>query len=216
MADALIRTDALSPRERYQLLTSLVVPRPIGWLSTASAAGTPNLAPFSYFAALAATPMLVGASIGARRGLPKDTLANIRETRAFCVNIASAAFLDALNASSGEFAAEVDEFAVAGVALVPAEAVAAPAVAGCPAVLECRLFKEVELEGAANVLVIGEVVAVRLAEWLETVPGTRLVRTESLDPIARLWGDHYLLGGEIVSRARPAVDGHGRPHPPTP
>jgi flavin reductase (DIM6/NTAB) family NADH-FMN oxidoreductase RutF len=211
MPDALLRTDQLTPRERYQLLTSLVVPRPIGWLSTRSAAGAPNLAPFSYFAALSATPMLVGVSIGSRLGAPKDTLANIRATGAFCANVASTAFLDALNASAGEFAADVDEFAVAGVVLEEAQAVAAPAVVGCPAVLECRLFSEVELAGSANVLVIGEVVAVRLAEWLETVPGTRTVRTESLAPIGRLWGDHYVLGGEVVARPRPPVDGEGRP-----
>src|SRR3954463_16618920 len=107
-------TSALLPRERYQLLTSLVVPRPIAWVSTRSAAGEPNLAPFSYFAALSATPFLVGVSIGHRRGIPKDTLANVRESGAFCVNLATEARLSALNETSGEYPPGVDEFALAG------------------------------------------------------------------------------------------------------
>ena len=101
----------LPARARYQLLTSLVVPRPIAWVSSRSAAGQPNLAPFSYFAALSATPFLVGVSIGHRRGAPKDTLRNVRETGAFCVNLAAEARLSALNETSGEFPPEVDEFA---------------------------------------------------------------------------------------------------------
>src|SRR3954447_5712904 len=85
----------LPARARYQLLTSLVVPRPIAWVSSRSAAGQPNLAPFSYFAALSATPLLVGVSIGHRRGVPKDTLRNVRESGAFCVNLATEARLSA-------------------------------------------------------------------------------------------------------------------------
>ncbi|NIQ58759.1 MAG: flavin reductase family protein, partial [Gammaproteobacteria bacterium] len=76
--------------------TSLVVPRPIGWISTRSGEGVPNLAPFSYFAAISATPMLVSVSIGARRGEPKDTLRNIRETGAFCANIVTERHLEAM------------------------------------------------------------------------------------------------------------------------
>ena len=84
-----LRTEALEGRQRYRLLTSLVVPRPIGWIGSYDAGGQPNLAPFSYFNALAASPMLVGASVGMRRGAEpgsreeKDTLLNIRETEAF-------------------------------------------------------------------------------------------------------------------------------------
>ena len=74
----LFEPDALTRRERYQLITSLVVPRPIGWVSTWSAEGGANLAPFSFFYALAASPMLVGVSVGTRGGEPKDTLLNIR------------------------------------------------------------------------------------------------------------------------------------------
>ena len=200
-----VHTGEVSGRERYQLLTSLVVPRPIAWVSTRSAEGRPNLAPFSYFAALSATPMLVGVSVGHRRGAPKDTLRNVRETGAFCVNVVTEAQLREMNETSGEYPPEVDEFERAGLAMAAAESVDAPYVDGCPAVLECRLFREVELGDAPNTLLIGEVLRVRLSEELEVVPGTRFVDTESLHPVARLWGDLYSLIGEMSALPRPRL-----------
>jgi flavin reductase (DIM6/NTAB) family NADH-FMN oxidoreductase RutF len=196
-------TSVLGPRERYQLLTSLVVPRPIAWVSSRSAAGEPNLAPFSYFAALSATPFLIGVSIGHRRGVPKDTLRNVRETGAFCVNLAVEARLSALNETSGEYPPEVDEFARAGLPLAEGHAVAAPYVADSPAVLECRLFKEVELGPGDNALVIGEVLAVRLSDAVPLVPGTLFADTRAVRPVARLWGDLYALLGETPALSRP-------------
>lgn len=201
-----LETGALSARERYQLLTSLVVPRPIGWLSTRSAAGVRNLAPFSYFAALSAAPMLVGVSIGHRRGAPKDSLRNVRETGAFCVNVVTEGLLGAMNASSGDHPPEVDEFEVAGLRAAEAALVAAPYVAECPAVLECRLFREVDLGAAPNSLVIGEVVGVRLSPGLALVPGGLRVDPASLRPVGRLGGDLYFLPREIASLPRPVVE----------
>lgn len=196
-------TSALTGRQRYELLTSLVVPRPIAWLSTRSAAGQPNLAPFSYFAAVSATPFLVSVSIGHRRGAPKDSLRNIRETGAFCINVATEPQLAAMNETSGEYPPEVDEFTRAGLPVAEAESVDAPYVASSPAVLECRLFKEVELEGAANTLVIGEVLRVRLADDIPLAPGTLFADTTHLRPVARLWGDYYALVGDMPALPRP-------------
>jgi flavin reductase (DIM6/NTAB) family NADH-FMN oxidoreductase RutF len=199
----ILDTGALTNRERYQLLTSLVVPRPIAWVSTQSAAGARNLAPFSYFAAISATPFLVSVSIGSRRGEPKDTLRNIRETGAFCVNVVTEAQLPQMNATSGEYGAEVDEFVRAGLEAAQAEAVDAPYVADCPAVLECRLFKEVELEGSVNTLVIGEVLRVRLSDSAPLIPATLFADSVALRPVARLWGELYSTLGEIPALARP-------------
>jgi len=196
-------TSGLHARERYQLLTSLVVPRPIAWVSSRSAGGEPNLAPFSYFAALSATPFLVGVSIGHRRGVPKDTLRNVRETGAFCVNLAVEARLAALNETSGDYPPDVDEFARAGLSLAEARCVAAPYVADSPAVLECRLFKEVELGPGDNALVIGEVLAVRLSDAVPLVPGTLFADTRAVRPVGRLWGDLYALLGETPALPRP-------------
>ncbi len=202
-ADALLRVGELPPRERYQLLTSLVVPRPIGWISTRAADGTPNLAPYSYFAALSDSPMQVGVSIGRRASGPKDTLANIRARAAFCVNVVTVGHLEAMNATSAGYPPEVDEFAAADLALAEASSVEAPYVADCPAVLECRAVREVALDPAPNTLVIGEVVAVRLDPGLRFVEGTRFVHTASLRPVGRLWGEAYSILGEIRVLPRP-------------
>lgn len=196
---------ALSPRSRYEILTSLVVPRPIGWISTYASDGTPNLAPYSYFCALGSTPsILVGASIGHRRGgRPKDTLVNIRDTGAFCVNVVTEPLLEPMNATSAEFEPEVDEFREVGLAVGEASTVRAPFVADCPAVLECRFFREVDLGVAPNTFVIGEVSAVRLGPGLETRPGTHVADPASLRPVGRLWGSAYTLLGEIRELPRP-------------
>lgn len=198
-----IDVPALTRRDRYQLLTSLVVPRPIAWVSTRSSDGTPNLAPFSYYTAVSATPMLVAVSVGHRSGVPKDTLRNVREAGAFCVNLVTARHLEAMNETAAEVEPAADEFARAGLRFAEADAVAAPYVADAPAVLECRLFKDVELEGSSNVLLIGEVLRLRLAEEARLLPGTHNVDTLALQPVARLWGDLYALLGEVVELPRP-------------
>jgi flavin reductase (DIM6/NTAB) family NADH-FMN oxidoreductase RutF len=203
VATRLLETRVLSGKERYQLLTSLLVPRPIGWISSYSDAGVRNLAPFSYFAALSATPMYVGVSVGHRRAGPKDTLANVRSTRAFCVNVVTERHLQAMNATSADYSPDVDEFAAAGLTPADADHVYAPYVAACPAVLECALLKEVELEGAPNTLLIAEVMAVRLAPELVGEIGNRVVPPELLRPVGRLGSSAYALPGVVYHLQRP-------------
>lgn len=192
-------------RDRYHLMTSLVVPRPIGWVSTRSGSGVPNLAPFSYFNAVSATPMLVGVSIGHRRSIPKDTLRNIRETGAFCVNVVTEGQLEQMSLSSGEHPPEIDEFEVAGLPIAEAALVKAPYVANCPAVFECSLSQEVELKGGNASLVIGEVVRIHLASGLEMEEGTLRVTPQSLRPVARLGGDLYSTVREVMTIPRPQL-----------
>lgn len=198
-------TAALGGRERYQLLTSLVVPRPIAWVSTRSPQGRRNLAPFSYFAAVSATPFLVSVSIGSRGDVEKDTLRNIRQTGAFCVNLATEPDLARINETAGEYGPEVDEFERAGIAAAQADSVDVPYVADCPAVLECRTFKVVELEGSPNTLVLGEVLRVRLSDAIPLAPGTLFADTAALRPVARLWGDFYATIGDTPALPRPRV-----------
>lgn len=197
------RPSDLSGRDRYQLLTSLVVPRPIGWISTWTAEGVANLAPFSYFAALSASPMLVGVSVGHRPAGPKDTLVNVRARGAFCVNVVSDTLLEAMNATSADVPRGVDEFELAGVTRVASTVVDAPYVAEAPAVLECRVTQEVELPGAPNTLVIAEVVGVRVADHLPLVDGTLSVDPEALRPVGRLWGAAYAMPGGVRIIPRP-------------
>lgn len=192
----------LTGRDRYRLLTTLVVPRPIGWASTWSRDATPNLAPFSYFAALSSTPALVGISIGARKGAPKDTLENIRASCAMCVNVVTTDQLDAMNQTSAEVGPGENEFLLAGLEWRASPRVGAPYVVGSPAVLECELRKEVDLPGSSNVLLVAEVLGVRLAPHLLPNEGYA-VDPEHLRPVGRMGGDAYMLPAAFRRVPRP-------------
>jgi len=118
--------------DRYKLLTGLVVPRPIGWIGTLGQDGRPNLAPFSFFTVVAGTPPTVLFSPGRRTGTPKDTLANALAKGEFTVNVVDEPLAEAMNLTSGEYAAEIDEFALAGLDARPGDVVDAPLVLEAP------------------------------------------------------------------------------------
>lgn len=200
-----LRTEDLSARQKYRLQTSLVVPRPIAWVSTRAASGVPNLAPFSYFNAVAANPMLVMVSIGSREGRPKDSLQNIRDTGAFCVNLVTERHLEAMNLTSGEYGPDVDEFEVAGLEMGQASEVDAPYVVESPSVLECKLFKEVSLGGATTTLVIGEVLAIRLTPEARELWDNDFLDVRSWVPVGRLWAGLYTFVRDTRSLDRPEV-----------
>ncbi|MFT3688163.1 flavin reductase family protein [Paenirhodobacter sp.] len=143
---------------------AIVAPRPIGWISTRGAMGD-NLAPYSFFNAVAyVPPQVMFASTAAKsdREGTKDTVAQIRETGVFCVNMVTRALIDAMNATSAPLPAGEDEFTAAGIAKAPCETIDCPRVAEAPAALECRVTQIVPLLGAANVLVLGEVTGVHI------------------------------------------------------
>lgn len=198
-----IDPEGVSARERYALLTTLVVPRPIGWISTWSDEATANLAPYSYFAALSASPLLVGVSVGSRREGPKDTLVNLRRTGGFCVNVVSEPLLEVMNATSAEVPHGVDEFELVGLERGVSERVNAPYVAASPAVLECSVSREVELEGGVNTLVIGRVRGILLDPTLAPEDERSGVDPRRLRPVGRLGGAAYALPGEVRIIPRP-------------
>lgn len=146
---------------------AMVGPRPIGWISSQSASGVRNLAPYSFFNAFNYTPPIVGfASIGA-----KDSLHNIRETREFGWNLATRPLAERMNASCVAVPPEVDEFELAGLTPVASRGIAVPRVAESPVSFECRLTQIVQLEGVDGTkvptwLVLGEVVGVHIARHL--------------------------------------------------
>lgn len=146
---------------------AIVTPRPIGWISTRGADGSENLAPYSFFNAVAYVPpqvMFASTSAKEDRGDTKDSVANIRETGVFCVNIVEYAMRDAMNQTSGPWAKETDEFTLAGIERAACETIACSRVAGAPAALECRLTRIVPLEGEANFAVFGEVTGVHMRD----------------------------------------------------
>jgi flavin reductase (DIM6/NTAB) family NADH-FMN oxidoreductase RutF len=185
------------------LITSLVVPRPIGWISTWDDTGGANLAPYSFFNAISASPMLVAVSIGQRKGELKDTLLNLRRRGEFCMNVVTEPLLEALNATSAEVGPGVDEFELAGLGRAASQLVDAPYVAECPAVFECRVSQEVDLGESPNVLVIGEVVGVRLSGSLPMADGTMIVDSGVLGAVGRMSGAEYMLPREKRILPRP-------------
>lgn len=179
------------------------MPRPIGWISTWDEDRRANLAPYSFFNAISASPMLVAVSIGQRKGTLKDTLLNLRSRGEFCLNVVTEALLEAMNATSAEVGPEVDEFELAGLGRAASELVDAPYVAECPAVFECRVSQEVDLGESRNVLVIGEVVGVRLSDSLPMAEGTMTVDSGMLGAVGRMSGAEYMLPRETKILPRP-------------
>ncbi|KAA1376326.1 flavin reductase family protein [Aeromicrobium fastidiosum] len=142
----------------YALLNSLVVPRPIAWISTVSVDGIGNLAPHSFFSIACANPPIISwTSVG-----HKDTLANVLATGEFVVNLATLPDLDLVNATSASFDATIDECQELGIAMEPSERVAVPRVVSSPASLECALHSTIDL--GDSVLVLGDVVVVTVDE----------------------------------------------------
>ncbi|ROU03502.1 flavin reductase family protein [Histidinibacterium lentulum] len=182
---------------------AIVTPRPIGWISTRGADGRDNLAPYSFFNAVAYTPpMVMFASTSAKedRDDTKDSAANIRDTGVFAVNIVSYALRDAMNASSAGLPREADEFAHAGLAKAQCRTVDCPFVAEAPAVLECRLVEQVRLPGEANLVSFGEVTGVHIRD--EFLKDGRLDLT-LYQPLTRLGYQDYSRITELFPLRRP-------------
>lgn len=148
---------------RHDPLNAIVAPRPIGWIGSLNAAGVRNLAPYSFFNLFAYRPPIVGFASTER----KDSAANIAATGAFTWNLATRDLAEAMNASSATVAADVDEFALAGLEAAPSHLIAAPRVAASPVSFECRLTQQLELTDAGGAgtgawMTFGEVVAVHI------------------------------------------------------
>jgi flavin reductase (DIM6/NTAB) family NADH-FMN oxidoreductase RutF len=182
---------------------AVVSPRPIAWISSRGAGGQDNLAPYSFFNALAdQPPQVVFGSNDSKpdRDSTKDSLANIRETRVFCVNIVEFAARDAMNSSSASLPREVDEFAHAGVEKAPCETIACARVAGAPASLECRVSRIVRLAGPSNWAVMGLVTGVHLRDNCLVEGRFDVTRYQ---PMARLGYRDYAAVREVFSMLRP-------------
>jgi flavin reductase (DIM6/NTAB) family NADH-FMN oxidoreductase RutF len=194
------RDRELLPHDPFK---ALVAPRPIGWVSTLSADGAVNLAPYSYFNAVGNTPpMLLFSSDGM-----KDSATFAHETREFVWNFPTWALREAMNATSAGLARGESEFEHAGLELAPSRIVAVPRVAASPCALECRVTQTLELtdvEGHATDrhLVIGQVVGVHLDEAFIDERGQ--VDTAAMAPIARCgYTDEYAIVDSLFLMARP-------------
>ena len=184
-----------------QLMNSVILPRPIAFVTTVNAAGRVNAAPFSWFCALSSNPPLLGVSISPRDGGPKDTLRNVRETRELVVNVVTEAMAAQIVKASGDWPADVDELALVGLTAAPSDLVRPPRVAESPVSLECRLDREFAL--GESCFVVGEILRAHVRDEVLT---EGRVDVAKLRPLARLGGEQYTGLGELLRLPRPKVE----------
>jgi flavin reductase (DIM6/NTAB) family NADH-FMN oxidoreductase RutF len=180
----------LSAHERYKLLIGLVIPRPIAWISTWSANGVANCAPFSFFNVFSEDPPLCVIGINPRSdGAMKHSLKNIRRTGEFVVNLVDEATANAMHISSKEFPETVSEFEQTGLTTAPAKMVHHPRIAEAAASFECRLYQLLEISGTRQ-LVLGEMLLVHARDGVID-PHSKRISEEHYRPIGRLFADRY-------------------------
>ena len=182
---------------------SLVLPRPIGWISSIDPEGVVNLAPYSFFNAVCYLPPTVMFASGAGShddGL-KDSLRNVEATGEFVCNLSTWATREAMNQSSASVGPDVDELKMSGLNVMPSKLVKPPRVKEAPVHLECKHIRSVDLpnwsEKNRYVVVFGEVIGVHIDDQYITEEG--LVDVDQMKPIGRLGYDDYtLVGGETI------------------
>lgn len=182
---------------------AIVTPRPIGWISTRGSDGSENLAPYSFFNAVAYVPpqvMFASTSGKPDREKGKDSVANIIETGVFCVNIVEYAARDVMNVSSGPYGKETDEFKLAGIDRAECDTIACSRVADAPANLECKLTQIVDLPGEANIAVFGEVTGIHMRD---DCLKDGLFDVTKFQPLSRLGYRDYARVTEVFSLTRP-------------
>ena len=190
------------PRDPFNYL---VVPRPIGWISTCSADGIDNLAPYSFFNAVAYSPpqVMFAATSGHRIGGLKDSVANARETGEFVVNLATWELREQMNTSATPVPSEIDEFGVAGLTKAPCQIVIPSRVAESPVHLECRTTQSLDLpssDGDRNTVVFGQVVGIHIDERVLTDGQVDIAK---LRPLGRLGALDYVDVTEAFAIQRP-------------
>ncbi len=200
--------DVITPGERppidiYRLLLSVVVPRPIAWISTVGRDGTRNLAPFSFFKAVGGNPPVLMVSIGSRRGVEKDSLRNLRETGRCVVHIVSEEFREAMNATSAEYDYDVDEFSAAEIPIDGHSDVQMPQIEGAPIRMEAAALQFVPVSTTGYTVTLLQVNCLRIRSDLLRADGT--VDPLKLKPIARLGGEEYTYLGEVFRMPRPPL-----------
>jgi len=203
---------AMDQTALYKLLIGCVVPRPIAWVSTADLAGVRNVAPFSFFMAITDDPPTLAFSSGQRRSAAgrsaKDTVKNCEATGEFVVNVVDDDRAEQMNVTSGDYASDVDEFTVAGLAGAPGVRVKAPRVVDAPISMECRLTRIIPVGNGPHNLVLGEIVYFHVREDLYDAASGR-IDLHRLRPVGRLAGNLYSRVHDIFEMKRPTADYRG-------
>lgn len=198
----------LSGREKYKLLIGAVVPRPIAWVTTIDEDGRVNAAPFSFFNCLSSDPAILAVGVEFHAsGRSKDTGRNVRQTKAFTVNIVSGSLMEAMNVTAVPFDAGVDELAEAGLTTRPGVQVPCPAIAEARAAFECRQHVTLSIGGSREII-LGEVVH---AHFHAGIVNERMhVDPVGLDAIGRMGGDGYATTRDYFDLATMSFDDWSR------
>jgi len=194
-----IAASTLSPEQTYKLMTGIVVPRPIAWISTRGPRDQVNLAPFSCFTFVSNAPPMVGINIGRKAGQRKDTARNILAHGEFVVNIGDETLLEALHASAHEYPPDVSEAECLDLQVCASEMVVTPRLHAAPISLECRFHSVIPFGNTGAEFFIGTVVLFHIRDDLEQ---NGKIDSERLRPICRLGGPNYALLGPRI-RMRP-------------
>jgi flavin reductase (DIM6/NTAB) family NADH-FMN oxidoreductase RutF len=205
MPDLSYDPNALSQHDRYKLLISLVIPRPIALVTTLGPSGIVNAAPFSFFNLFSESPPIavLGLQVKPEGGL-KDTAAHIRDRGEFVINLVDEALGAQMNQCAVDFPPEISEIEVAELNLLPSEKVKTPRIAEAPAALECRHYTTLEVS-AQRRIAIGEIVHVHVREGLWDTQKMRIDMTR-YRPLARLFGNFYASLSEPFTHVRKSYE----------
>jgi flavin reductase (DIM6/NTAB) family NADH-FMN oxidoreductase RutF len=192
---------ALKPSERYKLLTGLIVPRPIAWVTSLNPDHSVNAAPFSFFNCMGSDPGLVVIGVGNHQARPKDTASNIKRSGCFVVNLVTRELAEAMNLTAVEFPEGISEIEVAGLELSPSRHLSVPRIAQSPASLECKLHSVLEV--GRNRIIIGEVLGAFVKDGFVADHEKQYLLTQDMDLIGRMHGrGGYVAANQILELPR--------------
>jgi flavin reductase (DIM6/NTAB) family NADH-FMN oxidoreductase RutF len=203
----ILKSQDLSVKENYKLIIGSVLPRPIAFVSTLSADGVSNLAPFSFFTGVSSNPPTI-CFVSSRKGteaVKKDTLSNIEYSGEFVVNVVTEDIVEPMNETATEFPPDIDEFEVAGLTPLKAQLVKPYLVKESPINMECRLYKTIDIgdgsPGSATIIV-GEIILYHIADHLLN---EGRIDTALLKPVGRLAGMDYTTLGRRFTLERKTI-----------
>lgn len=196
--------EQLAADDRYKILTSTIVPRPIAWVTSLSKNGVRNAAPFSFFNAMSKTPPIVAIGIQANAdGSMKDSARNILDTREFVVNLVPRAAAEAMNLTSIDAPSDVDELALANLATTPSVKIKPERIALSPVAFECRLHTPIEV-APSQLIVLGEIVQAHVDDAFVLDAEKHYIDTPALKLVGRLHGrGWYATTGDAFQIKRP-------------
>jgi flavin reductase (DIM6/NTAB) family NADH-FMN oxidoreductase RutF len=192
----LVDLSDLGAQQAYRLITGIVVPRPIAWVTSLSGTGVVNLAPFSAFTFVAPKPPMLAISVGRKGRIYKDTAHNILLNEEYVVHIADMALMTMVHESSTEYPPDVSEVEQLKLETLPSERIAVPRLRAAPIAMECRFRQCLEFGETRSRLIVGEVLVFHIRKGLLN---NGKIETEALDPIARIGGPRYARLGEVVT-----------------